>query len=330
MVDNSLGDAEYYDSKDYAGFATRLLVMVIDAFVLLLVAILLWMPFAAFLMFGSHDSDPSGYFCLIFLIATWIYLAPVKRSNFGTIGFRILGVKLVSAKGGCPSLFNMTIRMLMWMFGPFNIVLDLLWLGADTESQSLRDCYLGTYLIKRNAKPIGRAPLRLTHYNAMGFTLAYPRVCRPRVAAMEPPLGEAMNDSQLPELRLFPYEYGWHANLDESLRLFDHRVNLEIQTRLIPTKPAVLTPVSKTQAELVRKIIPDLSSLLSRVETELRNYNSSDPEFLTEFNDPRIWLNCETDDGASWTVVVGRKDWPDFGYHAEFNGTEFVELWAGD
>lgn len=71
----------------------------------------------------------------------------------------------------------------MWMFGPFNVVMDLLWLGADTESQSLRDCYLGTYLIKRSARPLGRAPLHLTRYNALGFALAYPRVCRPKEAA---------------------------------------------------------------------------------------------------------------------------------------------------
>ncbi len=54
----------------------------------------------------------------------------------------------------------------------------LIWLGADTESQSLRDCYLVTYLIKRNAKPIGRAPLHLTCYYAMGFAVTHPRVCR--------------------------------------------------------------------------------------------------------------------------------------------------------
>ncbi len=72
---------------------------------------------------------------------------------------------------------------MMWAFGPFNLLLDLLWLGADTERQSLRDCYLGIYLVKRGATPIGRAPVHLTRYNAMGFNLSYPRVCRPHKAA---------------------------------------------------------------------------------------------------------------------------------------------------
>lgn len=180
QVDNSLGDAQYYDIEDYAGFGTRLLILFVDSVALLLIGLLLWIPLTALWITEWIESDPSGYFWLAYLLAIWIYLAPLKRSSFGTIGFKMMGVRLVSAKGGLPSLFNMTVRMVMWLFGPFNIVLDLLWLGADTESQSLRDCYLGTYLIKRNAKPIGRGKLHLAHYTAMGFALAYPRVCRPR------------------------------------------------------------------------------------------------------------------------------------------------------
>lgn len=181
MVDNSLGDADYYNHDDYVGFGTRLLIMSVDAFVLLLLGVALWLPFATMLMTGALRSDPSGYFWLMYFLVIWIYLAPIKRSSFGTVGFRIFGVKLVSAKGGPPSLFSMTLRMVMWIFGPFNLLLDLLWLGADSESQSLRDCYLGTYLVKRSAMPIGRAPVHLTRYNAMGFVLDYPRVCRPQM-----------------------------------------------------------------------------------------------------------------------------------------------------
>ncbi|TWU59734.1 RDD family protein [Rubripirellula tenax] len=183
LGDNSLGDANYYEPTDYAGFGKRLIAMLIDSIVIVVIGIILWMPFLVLILSEVIQSDPSGIFLLAFLAAIWVYLAPVKRSNFGTIGYRLLGIKLVSAKGGRPSLISMTIRMMMWMFGPFNLVLDLLWLGADTESQSLRDCYLGTYLINRNATPIGSGPVHLTRYNAMGFALAYPRVCRPKQVA---------------------------------------------------------------------------------------------------------------------------------------------------
>ncbi len=180
LVDRSLGDADYYDLNEYAGFGKRLIVLLIDSTVIAMIGMALWFPFAVLILVEVIQSDPSGWYFLLFLAAIWVYLAPVKRSNFGTLAYRLMGLKLVSAKGGRPSLFNMTIRMMMWMFGPFNVLLDLLWLGADTESQSLRDCYLGTYLVNRNAKPIGRAPLHLTRYNSMGFSLSYPRVCRPK------------------------------------------------------------------------------------------------------------------------------------------------------
>ena len=180
VIDNSLGDADYYDMDDYVGFGKRLIVVCIDSMIIVLIGIALWIPFVVLIVTEYAQTDPSGVFWIFFLIAIWVYLAPIKRSDFGTIGYRMLGIRLVSTKGGRPSLINMTIRMMIWMFAPFNFVLDLLWLGADTESQSLRDCYLGTYLITRKAKPIGRASAHLTRYYAMGFSLAYPRVCRPK------------------------------------------------------------------------------------------------------------------------------------------------------
>lgn len=178
MTDNSLGDADYYDRELYAGIWTRLAVIAIDSIVLGLVGVAAWIPVGTLYVNGVLESDPSGYFFLTFLILIWIYLAPIKRSNFGTLGYRILGVKLVSAKGGRPSLLNLSIRMTMWMLGPFCLLTDLLWFGLDSENQNLRDCYLGNYLVKRNAEPIGRAPVHLTRYCAMGYALAYPRVCR--------------------------------------------------------------------------------------------------------------------------------------------------------
>jgi uncharacterized RDD family membrane protein YckC len=109
----------------------------------------------------------------------WTYLVPLKRSRYRTVAYQLLDLKIVTTRGERPSLFTMTFRMLMWLFGPFNFLLDLIWLGADTEGQSLRDCYAGTYVLRNGAEPIGFAPMHLTRYNGAGLTLAYPRVCRP-------------------------------------------------------------------------------------------------------------------------------------------------------
>ncbi len=153
--------------------------MCIDSFVLFVIGVVLWI--ATLTVSWSIDStyDPSGTFYLVWFAASWMYLVPLKRSRFRTIAYRLLNLKIVSTSGERPSLFTMTFRMLMWLLGPFNLFLDLLWLGADTEGQSLRDCFASTYVVQCNAEPIGVAPIHLARYNAVGFNLSYPRVCRP-------------------------------------------------------------------------------------------------------------------------------------------------------
>ncbi len=141
-----------------------------------------------------------------------------------------------------------------------------------------------------------------------------------------------MSDQLLSEYKLLPDEYGWTGGFPGGPHLlFGREVGLEIHTRSVPDDPPVLPPVSASQATLVRAIAPALSDLLKRVEKELIRYNEKfDPEFGNYIRDPIVWLSSEHDDGVSWSFVVERTDNPDFGYHAEFRGTEFVELWSAD
>ena len=91
------------------------------------------------------------------------------------------GLEIVNLQGTRPSIFPMTLRLLLWIFGPFNLLVDLCWLGADTEQQSLRDCYSGTYVVRNKAEPIGKGPIHLAYYTGLGMTLTYPRVVRPKI-----------------------------------------------------------------------------------------------------------------------------------------------------
>ncbi|WP_165698817.1 RDD family protein [Bremerella volcania] len=179
-MDHSLGEADYYDPRDYAGVFRRLLIYFIDLVVLVMLGVLMWIPLMFLIIGGVIRTDPSFLFWTTYLLVVWGYLAPIKRSRFGTLGYRLMGINIVSAQGGPPSLLVMTARMLIWILTPFSLFVDLFWIGADSERQILRDCYLGTYLIKRNAKAIGRGPVNLTRYFAMSFALAYPRVRRPK------------------------------------------------------------------------------------------------------------------------------------------------------
>jgi len=142
----------------------------------------------------------------------------------------------------------------------------------------------------------------------------------------------AMSNQFLPEFNLQPDEYGWTGRFPGGPHcLFGKEISLEIHTRSLRTRPKVLPPVSASQAALVSAITPELPTILKRVEEELTAYNRKYDAGFKEFvRDPHVWLSCESEDGTSWTFVVERIDSPDFGYHAEFKGTKFIELWAGD
>lgn len=179
--DNSLGRGVYYAEHDHAGFVRRLVVIAVDVIVLLLVGVALWYVLLAIMWYGL-DRDPNPVFWIVWPIAAWMYLAIVKPSSLRTVGYRVTGLKIVNLKGNRPSVFRMTFRMLLWLLGPFNLLIDLMWLGADTEQQSLRDCYSGTCVVRSQAKPIGEGAIHLAYYTALGMTLMYPRVVRPHQA----------------------------------------------------------------------------------------------------------------------------------------------------
>ena len=176
LRDNSLGDGVYYAERDHAGFVRRLLVIAIDAFVLLLIGIALWYVLLAIMWYGL-DRDPNAFFWIIWPLSVWSYLAVIKPSPIRSVGYRVTGLKIVNLRGNRPSVLRMTFRMLLWMIPRFYLF-DLLWIGADTEQQSLSDCYSGTCVVRNTAEPIGKGPIHLVYHTAFGWIVMYPRVVR--------------------------------------------------------------------------------------------------------------------------------------------------------
>ena len=188
--DNSLGEGVYYRDDAYAGLVRRLMVIAIDSLFLFVIGVVLWIVLLCFawdIKSGDFHWDPNGVLWLTWLVVAWFYLSVLKPSKWRTVGYRLTGLKIVGIRGQRPSIVRMTFRMLLWLFGPFNLLLDLMWLGADSEHQSLRDCYAGTYVVRCDAEPVGKAQVHLAYYNAFGFSLMYPRVVRPK------PMVDAIN-----------------------------------------------------------------------------------------------------------------------------------------
>ena len=170
--DNSLGEGVFYAPPDYAGFIQRLVVIGVDLLLLLVILWVMWLPF---------QTHPNAYFWTTFATISWIYLTLIKSSKLGTVGYRLTGLKIVNLRGERPSVIRMTFRLLLWLFGPFNVLFDLVWQWADTERQTLRDCLSGTYVVRANAEPVGSGSLYLARYSALGLALSYPRVRKPAV-----------------------------------------------------------------------------------------------------------------------------------------------------
>ena len=117
------------------------------------------------------------------LLFAYLYLTVIKASRLRTVGYRIVGARIVTLKGERPSVFRMTLRLFLWVLGPLNVIADLIWLGVDRDRQSLRDHYTGTLVVKAAAQPIGEGPIHLAYVQAFALSLMLPTVTRPRELA---------------------------------------------------------------------------------------------------------------------------------------------------
>ena len=172
--DRSLGDGVYFAASNYVGLGPRIVILIVDT--VALGVILSVFTFAWLVLVGTFD----GAFQSLAILTMWPYSVPLKRSRFRTLGYRIAGARLVTLSGQRPSLFMMTVRSLLWLITPFNIVLDLIWCGIDEDRQTLRDRYTSMCVVHNDAVPVGTGEIHLTYFTAFGYAYFYPHVVRPK------------------------------------------------------------------------------------------------------------------------------------------------------
>jgi len=162
------GESVLYAASEYASLLRRFAILVVDGAVIFLA----WCLIAATM---PHTIGPYGRLnpklVLSGLAFGYLYLAISKPSRIRTLGYWITGVRIVDHKGQAPSLVRMTFRVFLWSLGPFNPVIDLLWLSGDRHRQTLRDKIAGTYVIRHEATPISRGHRKATYLSLMGVTL---------------------------------------------------------------------------------------------------------------------------------------------------------------
>lgn len=169
-----LGHGAYFLTSDYVGLMPRVAILIVDVFTLALFYT------AAGAAFVNLDILTDDQFLWFIAISAWLYMTVLKASRFRTVGYWLLGARIVDLNGGKPSLLRMTFRFLLCVFGPFSLIFDLLWVSTDQQRQTLRDRYAGTCVVKHRAEPVGRAEIRLVSYHALGFNLMYQQVMQPK------------------------------------------------------------------------------------------------------------------------------------------------------
>ena len=159
----------YFRRNDYAGFWRRLLIDSVDLIVIGLVCLtsfaVVWMiSLSPGLILASWGTAFFSYFVLL------------KRSRFGTVGYRVGGVRVVGHDGKKPSISSMIFRLLFVVLGPINWVVDLIWLFGDTHRQALRDKLAGTYVVRKDARPAGTGKIVYRWYDIQCYNFLFREV----------------------------------------------------------------------------------------------------------------------------------------------------------
>lgn len=182
------GAGVFYRDQDYAGILRRLLVDLVDgvAIVVASAAVLLFC-----ILVLPEDSEWLATASLTSLTAVWfVYFVLLKRSR-GTLGYLIGGVRIVDLRGQRPGMVALAFRLLFAVIGPFNLLVDLFWIGSDGRRQALRDKFAGTYVIRKGARPAGSGEIGYSYYGILGTNFIFREV-----KAATPPGPTALSASQ--------------------------------------------------------------------------------------------------------------------------------------
>jgi hypothetical protein len=140
-----------------------------------------------------------------------------------------------------------------------------------------------------------------------------------------------MNRKLLPGFRLNRIPMGWKGKFPGRPKLFDRPVLLIAETQEVGDFSKLPPPVSHLQAALVQEIQQGLTPILKKAKKEVETIGiEPDDDGKKPFVNIYVWLHYANDDGKSWEFVVERADGDDLEYHLAYQGTRFIEVWAGD
>lgn len=155
-----------YATSDLISLPRRYLIMITDFAVLLALGLIL-----AYLA----DFDTSESFLMAWFGLALVYMVVLKRSRVRTLGYRIVGAKIVNLRGKPPSILRMLFRALLMQIGPANPLFDVLWSG-HRDDRTMRDLLSGTYVVDIDAQPARHGRIVYSHMFVFSYSLMYREV----------------------------------------------------------------------------------------------------------------------------------------------------------
>ena len=172
MSDVNEDQGVFYRPEDYVHFWRRDLIDCIDVLVVSMLCLLLGI--LLFFVLGENPPRLRRVFALGCVgVGLW-YFVILKRSRVRTVGYILAEARIVSLTGERPTIATLSLRLSFAILGPTNFIVDLLWLGGDP--QALRDKFAHTYVVRKNAVPVGRGRLRYAQYCFLGMAFVFPEV----------------------------------------------------------------------------------------------------------------------------------------------------------
>jgi uncharacterized RDD family membrane protein YckC len=158
-----------YDRASYGSFWRRVLADLVDAALLLL----LYLGLALI-----TPEENMNYLLLGWLAFAVLYLTLLKVSRFGTLGYKVAGLRIVNLNGGRVSIFSAVVRLFFAVVGPLNYGIDLLWIPNDPSRQALRDKFADTLVVRRGAAPVGTGKIVVRRLLFFGWNFLFREVAR--------------------------------------------------------------------------------------------------------------------------------------------------------
>jgi uncharacterized RDD family membrane protein YckC len=174
----------YFFRQDYAPFWVRVLVDLIDLAVFGVVCGALTTLVAIQVDFIKTTLN---LLLLMWAPGALLYFVILKRSSFRTLGYRIGRVRIVGLDGEQPSYGALILGLVFGVLGPFNWVLDLVWLSSDLHRQALRDKFAKTYVVKAKAQPAGRGKIVVRYWEICFYNFLFREVVVDAGRSLEEP-----------------------------------------------------------------------------------------------------------------------------------------------